>query len=181
MNFLAAAAAAHRLGVAPEAIAGGGPHLTRGPHRGEVRRLGAGRDAPRRLLQLDPDGRRGRGRRARPRPARGGASPFLGDMLELGTDGGPELHRERGRSAAPGELDVVVGVGPLGRELAGGRARRGTAADGALRDFADAARRPRAAASLVRARRRRAREGLARHAHGAVVEALVARFGEAEG
>jgi len=41
----------------------------------------------------------------------------LGDMLELG-DASPELHRQIGRYAAGGRVDLLVSVGPMAREIA---------------------------------------------------------------
>ena len=41
----------------------------------------------------------------------------LGDMLELG-DASPELHRQIGRYAADGRVDLLVSVGPMAREIA---------------------------------------------------------------
>ena len=84
-NFLAAAAAAHRMGVAPEAIAEVASGLEPAPHRGQVLRLGQGVtllddsynsnpaavEAAVAALALAPRGRK---------------VAFLGDMLELGDD-----------------------------------------------------------------------------------------------
>lgn len=52
----------------------------------------------------------------------------VGDMLELG-DTAIELHRHVGRHAAALELDLLVGVGPLGREIVAGARAAGLAAD----------------------------------------------------
>jgi UDP-N-acetylmuramoyl-tripeptide--D-alanyl-D-alanine ligase len=51
--------------------------------------------------------------------ARGRRVAVLGDMLELGA-GAPDLHRQIGRYAAAGRVDVLVSVGPLAREIAAG-------------------------------------------------------------
>jgi len=62
---------------------------------------------------------------------------FLGDMLELGPKG-PDLHREVGEKLA-GRVDVVVGVGALGREFAEGARRTGMRALYEFNDSAEAA------------------------------------------
>jgi UDP-N-acetylmuramoyl-tripeptide--D-alanyl-D-alanine ligase len=144
-NFLAAAAAAHALGVAPETIAEAALRLKPARHRGEILRLGEGvivlddcyNSSPMALeaavvaLGLVPGLRR---------------VAVLGDMLELG-DAGPGLHREAGRSLA-GRVDVVVGIGPLSRELVEGARAAGTSSSGVLH-FASAADASAAVASLV--------------------------------
>jgi UDP-N-acetylmuramoyl-tripeptide--D-alanyl-D-alanine ligase len=174
VSFLAAAAAAHALGVSPEAMAGAAASLVPARHRGEVRRLGQGvtllddcyNSSPEALeaavvaLTLAPAGRK---------------VAILGDMLELGPTG-PALHRERGRALA-GRVNVVAGVGPLAKEILAGAREAGLAA-GALHAFADAAAAAAAVGDLVR-------EGdavLVKGSRGVrletVVDALVARFGE---
>ena len=111
LNFLAAAAAAHRLGISPEEIAEAATHIKAAKSRGEVTRLAKG------VTLLDDSynsnpfavdaavvalGMAAQGRRV----------VFLGDMLELGPSG-PDLHRETGRKLH-GRADVAVGVGALG-------------------------------------------------------------------
>ena len=61
----------------------------------------------------------------------------VGDMLELG-DKASELHREVGRHAATLDLGLLVGVGPLGREIVDG-ARGAGMADARLATCVDAA------------------------------------------
>ena len=122
LNFLAAAAAAHRVGIAPERIAEAATQIKAAKSRGQVVRLG------RRVTLLDDSynsnpfavdaavtalGMAARGRRV----------VFLGDMLELGPTG-PDLHRETGAKTA-GRADVVVGVGSLGRLIAEGARKAG--------------------------------------------------------
>src|SRR5262245_38814142 len=133
-NFLAAAAAAHALGVAPEAMAEAATGIAPARHRGEVVRLGEGvvllddcyNSSPDALeaavvaLTLVPGQRR---------------LAVIGDMLELGASG-PALHREGGRKLA-GKVDVVIGVGELAKELLGGAREAGMAA-ASLHHFADA-------------------------------------------
>ena len=131
-SFLAAAAAAHVLGVPLEAMAEAATSLRPARHRGEVRRLGERvvllddcyNSSPEALeaavvaLSLLPAGRR---------------VAVLGDMLELGPTG-PALHRERGRALA-GRVEVVVGVGPLAAEIVEGAREAGIPA-GSLHHFA---------------------------------------------
>jgi UDP-N-acetylmuramoyl-tripeptide--D-alanyl-D-alanine ligase len=174
-NFLAAAAAAHVLGIAPEAIAEGATRMRPARHRGELRRLGEGvivlddcyNSSPAALeaavvaLGLVPGLRR---------------IAVVGDMLELG-ETGPELHREAGRALA-GRVDVVVGIGPLAQEILAGAREAGLAAAG-LAHFADAASAAEAVASLVTpgdAVLVKASRGMRLEQ---VVDALAARFGEA--
>jgi UDP-N-acetylmuramoyl-tripeptide--D-alanyl-D-alanine ligase len=174
-NFLAAAAAAHVLGVTPEAIAEAASRLRPARHRGELRRLGEGvillddcyNSSPVALeaalvaLGLIPGLRR---------------IAVVGDMLELGASG-PRLHREAGRAFA-GRVDVLAGIGPLARELVEG-AREAGHAGSALVHFDDAARAAAAVASLVTpgdAVLVKASRALRLEQ---VVDALVARFGEA--
>jgi UDP-N-acetylmuramoyl-tripeptide--D-alanyl-D-alanine ligase len=174
LNFLAATAAAHQIGVPVDTIVEAATHMKAAKSRGQVRRLGenvtllddsynsnpAAVEAAVTALDMAAQGRR---------------VVFLGDMLELGK-AGPELHRETGAKLA-GRVDVVVGVGPLGKEFAEGARRAGLAAS-ALHDFADSEAAAREAASLVRP----GDAVLVKGSRGArmekVVEALVARFGE---
>ncbi|HZO08898.1 MAG TPA: UDP-N-acetylmuramoyl-tripeptide--D-alanyl-D-alanine ligase, partial [Myxococcota bacterium] len=116
-NFLAAAAAAHVLGISPETIADKALRLKPARHRGELLRLGQGvivlddcyNSSPMALeaavvaLGLVPGLRR---------------VAVVGDMLELGATG-KALHREAGRALA-GRVDVLAGIGPLSREIVEG-------------------------------------------------------------
>lgn len=173
-GFLAAAAAAHALGISPEAMAGAAASLRPAPHRGEVRRLGDGvallddcyNSSPEALeaavvaLSLVPGRRR---------------VAVLGDMLELGPTG-PLLHHAAGRSLA-GRVDVVVGVGALARGIVEG-AREAGIPPGSLHHFATAADAAAAAGELVRpgdAVLVKASRGVRLEA---VVDAVAARFGE---
>ncbi|HEV7501321.1 MAG TPA: UDP-N-acetylmuramoyl-tripeptide--D-alanyl-D-alanine ligase [Vicinamibacteria bacterium] len=176
LNFLAATAAAHHLGVPLDTIVEAATHLKAAKSRGQVRRLGEGVtllddsynsnpaavDAAVTALDMAAQGRR---------------VVFLGDMLELGKTG-PELHRETGAKLA-GRADVVVGGGALGREFAEGARSAGVAAS-ALRDYADSAAAAAEAAAIVKP----GDAVLVKGSRGArmekVVEALVARFGEKE-
>jgi UDP-N-acetylmuramoyl-tripeptide--D-alanyl-D-alanine ligase len=143
-NFLAAAAAAHHLGIAPERIVEAATHMTAAKSRGQVTRLGQGVtvlddsynsnpaavDAAATALTMAAEGRR---------------LAFLGDMLELGPTG-PDLHRETGAKLA-GRMDVVVGVGALGRLFAEGAKGAGV---GETHVFDDSAAAAAEAARLVR-------------------------------
>ena len=102
---------------------------------------------------------------------------MLGDMLELGPTG-PALHRERGRALC-GRVDAVAGVGPLAGEIVEG-AREAGLPEGSLHHFATAA-------EAVRALDRVVQPGdavLVKASRGvrleALVDVLVARFGEGE-
>ena len=176
LNFLAAAAAAHVLGVSPEAMAEAATALRAARHRGEVRRLGEGvtllddcyNSSPEALeaavaaLALVPGRRR---------------VAVLGDMLELGPAAGA-LHRDRGRALA-GRVDAVVGVGPLAKAIVEGAREAGLLA-GSLHHFDTATDAVAALPGLVRpgdAVLVKASRGVRLEA---VVDALAARFGEGE-
>ena len=171
LNFLAAAAAAHRLGISPEEIAEAATHIKAAKSRGEVTRLAKG------VTLLDDSynsnpfavdaavvalGMAAQGRRV----------VFLGDMLELGPSG-PELHRETGGKLR-GHADVVVGVGKLGRLISEGARKAGIAE---VHEFEDSTAAGAAAPGIVK-------EGdavLVKGSRGAkmerVIEALRAGFG----
>jgi UDP-N-acetylmuramoyl-tripeptide--D-alanyl-D-alanine ligase len=173
-DFLAAAAAAHALGVASEAIAAAAERMRPARHRGELRRLGEGvivlddcyNSSPAALeaavvaLTLVPGLRR---------------IAVVGDMLELG-ETSPALHRAAGRSLA-GRVDVVVGIGPLARELLAGAGEAGLGA-AQLVHFEDAKSARETVASLVApgdAVLVKASRGMRLEE---IVDALAARFGE---
>jgi UDP-N-acetylmuramoyl-tripeptide--D-alanyl-D-alanine ligase len=177
MNFLAATAAAHHLGVPAETIVEAATHMQAAKSRGQVRRLGEG------VTLLDDSYNSNPAAvdaavSALDMAARGRRVVFLGDMLELGPRG-PELHRETGAKLA-GRADVVVGVGGLGREFVEG-ARSAGVASSALREFPDSEAAAGEAASLVQP----GDTVLVKGSRGArmekVVEALVARFGDEDG
>lgn len=170
-NFLAAAAAAHVAGVAPEAIAALAAELRPAPHRGELKRLRGDVALLDDCYNSNPAaveaavvalGMAGRRRRV----------AFLGDMLELGPRGG-DLHRETGRKLA-GRVDVVVGVGALASEILAG-ARGAGLAISALHHFPDSA--AAAASDLVQAGDAVLVKGSRGVQMERVVNALVARFG----
>ncbi len=174
MNFLAAAAVGHALGMAPGAMAQAVASFTPGKHRSQVRKLRGGvvlfddcyNSSPEALdaavfaLSMAGGERRG---------------AVIGDMLALGPSSA-EIHRERGQ-AYVGKIELLVAVGPLGRELASGATRAGLPL-GAVHLFADAAEAAARVPGLVRpgdAVLVKASRGLKLEA---VVDALVARFPE---
>ena len=177
MNFLAAAAAAHALGVAPEAMAEAVAHFSPGPHRSQVRRLGQNVVLIDDCYNSSPEAldaavaaltTAGAERRV----------AVLGDMLELGPEAA-RIHAERGE-AYRGKLERLFSVGALGREIAKGACRAGLPA-GAVRHFDDAAAAALAVPDLIEpgdAVLVKASRGIKLEA---VVEALVARFGEGKG
>jgi UDP-N-acetylmuramoyl-tripeptide--D-alanyl-D-alanine ligase len=113
-DFLAAAAAAHVLGVEAEAMAEAALGMRPARHRGEVRRLRGDVTLLDDCYNSNPVaveaavatlGMAGGRRRV----------AVLGDMLELGPTA-PEIHRATGERIA-GKLDVLVAVGPLAAHL----------------------------------------------------------------
>jgi UDP-N-acetylmuramoyl-tripeptide--D-alanyl-D-alanine ligase len=176
MDFLAAAAVAHALGVTPEAIASAATSLRAVRHRGEVRRLEEGVTLIDDCYNSSPDALEAAlqalalfGPRRR--------VAVLGDMLELGP-AGEELHREAGERAA-GRAEVVVAVGSRARELLAGARAAGLEA-AALHAFADAEA-ARAAVELLAPGDAVLVKGSRGMRLEAVVEAVVARFGEVPG
>jgi UDP-N-acetylmuramoyl-tripeptide--D-alanyl-D-alanine ligase len=176
MNFAAAAAVAHRLGVSAETIAERALTLKAAEHRGQVRHLGDGVTLLDDCYNSNPAavvaaaaalGMAARGRRV----------AFLGDMLELGATG-PELHREAGRKLATG-LGLLVAVGPLAQHFLEG-AREAGLGKQALLSFPDAAAAAAAAPELVRAGDAVLVKGSRGMRLEAIVDALQARFGTGE-
>jgi UDP-N-acetylmuramoyl-tripeptide--D-alanyl-D-alanine ligase len=175
-NFLAAAAAAHRLGISPEAIAVAATHLTAARRRGEIRRLGEGVTLLDDCYNASPVAVVA-AVEALDLAARGRRVAFVGDMRELGSTG-PELHRQVGETIAP-RLALLVAVGELSSSalLAGARSA-GMGAD-ALHAFPDAAAAAAAAPDLVRPGDAVLVKGSRGVRMEQVVDALVRRFGEA--
>jgi UDP-N-acetylmuramoyl-tripeptide--D-alanyl-D-alanine ligase len=172
MNFLAAAAAAHRLGVAPEAIAEAATRMKPAAHRGELLRLDHGvtllddcyNSNPLAVeaatIALEMAG--GRRRVA-----------FLGDMLELGPTA-PALHRRTGEAVAP-RLDVVVAVGSLAPHFLEAIAGKQTHA------FADAPGAALASATIVKPGDAVLVKGSRGVRMESIVAALLERFGKPDG
>ena len=173
-SFLAAAAAAHVLGVSPEAMAEAAASLRPASHRGEVRRLGEEvvllddcyNSSPEALeaavvtLGLAPGRRR---------------VAVLGDMLELGPTG-PMLHHAAGQALA-GRVDVVVGVGALAKEIVEG-ARKAGLPGSSLHHFATAPDAVAAVEGLVRPGDAVLVKGSRGVRLETVVAAITSRFGE---
>lgn len=175
-NFLAAAAAAQRLGVSGEQIAASAMRLRAASRRGQVLRLGQGITLVDDSYNSNPValtaaifalGMATEGRRV----------GFLGDMLELGKEAG-RLHEETGGKVAD-VLDVVVGVGPQSAALLKGAGKAGLAKD-ALLWFADAAAAAAAAPEIVRPGDAVLVKGSRGVRMEQVVDALAARFGRLE-
>jgi UDP-N-acetylmuramoyl-tripeptide--D-alanyl-D-alanine ligase len=176
-NFLAAAGAAHHLGLSPEEIADAALEMKAASHRGQVLRLGQGVtvlddtynsnpaavEAAVAALDMSAPGRR---------------VAFLGDMLELGPKG-PELHRETGRKVGA-RLDAVVGVGALAPHFLEGAREAGLAAT-ALTSFPDSPSAAAAAAGLVRPGDAVLVKGSRGVRMEQIVDALTAALGRAEG
>jgi UDP-N-acetylmuramoyl-tripeptide--D-alanyl-D-alanine ligase len=95
-------------------------------------------------------------------------------MLELGP-AAAEIHRDRGAANA-GRLDLLLAVGPLGRELAAGATAAGLPV-GAVHLFGDAAAAAAEAPSLLRPGDAVLVKGSRGVRLEGVVEAIVARFG----
>jgi UDP-N-acetylmuramoyl-tripeptide--D-alanyl-D-alanine ligase len=145
-NFLAAAAVAHVLGVGADTMAEVAAGLTPAPHRGEVRRLGEGLTVIDDSYNSSPDALEAAvlALTLAPGPRR---VAVLGDMLELG-EAAVELHRGSGRALA-GQVDVVVGVGPLAKEIVAGAREAGLPEDATVH-FDDATAAAAAVGDLVR-------------------------------
>ncbi len=127
MNFLAAAAIAHALEIAPEAIATGAMSLTFPAGRGETHDLYDGvrviddsyNASPVAMMQsLD---------RLASLPAAGRRIFAAGDMLELGT-WAEDAHRDVGAHAARRGIDLLIAVGGCADFIAAGAQTGGMAA-----------------------------------------------------
>ncbi len=173
LDFLAAAAAAHRLGVSAEQIAERATTLHAASRRGQVLRLAQGVtllddsynsnplavEAAVRALDLAPTGRR---------------VAFLGDMLELGKEAG-RLHELAGERVAPA-LGLVVAVGPLSAGLLKGAGKAGLGKDKLLW-YADATQAAAAAQHVVLPGDAVLVKGSRGMRMEQVADALLARFG----
>ena len=144
-NFLAAAAAAHALGISSEAMAAAATHLHAARHRGEVTRLGEGVVLLDDCYNSSPDALEAALVALSLLPGRRHIA-VLGDMLELGP-AAAVLHRDGGRSLA-GRVDAVLAVGALAGELLEGAREAGLPAS-ALQAAADADSAARAVPTLV--------------------------------
>jgi UDP-N-acetylmuramoyl-tripeptide--D-alanyl-D-alanine ligase len=174
-NFLAAAAAAHHLGVTPEEIAETALEMKAASHRGQVLRLGQGVTVLDDCYNSNPAAVEA-AVAALDMSAQGRRVAVLGDMLELGPRG-PELHRETGRNVA-GKLDAMVGVGPLGAHFLEGAREAGLASE-ALAAFPDSVAAAAALPGLVRAGDAVLVKGSRGVRMESIVDALAAAFGAA--
>jgi UDP-N-acetylmuramoyl-tripeptide--D-alanyl-D-alanine ligase len=177
MNFLAAAAVAFRLGVAPETIAATAVTIQAASHRGQVVTLAEGvtllddsynsnpAAVEAAVLALDMS-------------AKGRRVAFLGDMLELGPSG-EDLHRRTGENVGR-KLDAMVGVGALAKAFLEGARQAGMRPE-ALHHFPDSKAAASAAAQIVRPGDAVLVKGSRGVRMEAVVDALRARFGAREG
>jgi UDP-N-acetylmuramoyl-tripeptide--D-alanyl-D-alanine ligase len=176
MNFLAAAAVAHRLGVPPADIAGAAAQMRPAARRGRLMELVGD------VLLIDDCYNANPVAVEAAMAVLGGHKPrrrvaFLGDMLELGPRA-LDLHRAVGERIA-GSADVLVGMGALAKGFLDG-ARRGSPDPAGLLSYPDARAAAQAAAEIVRpgdAVLVKASRGMRAEA---VVEAIVAHFGMAE-
>jgi UDP-N-acetylmuramoyl-tripeptide--D-alanyl-D-alanine ligase len=173
-SFLAAAAAAHVLGVPPEAMAEAAAALRPAPHRGEVRRLGEGVTLLDDCYNSSPEALEAAVAALSLLPGRRRVA-VLGDMLELGPTG-PALHHAAGLALA-GRVDVVASVGPLAREILEGAREAGIPA-ASLRHFAEGPEVVAALGELLRPGDAVLVKGSRGVRLEAVVAAIAARFGE---
>jgi UDP-N-acetylmuramoyl-tripeptide--D-alanyl-D-alanine ligase len=172
LNFLAAAAVAHHLGIGAAAIAEAATRIAAAPHRGQVRRLRRNVTLLDDCYNANPDALEAAVTALGLAPA-GRRVAILGDMLELGDSAG-ELHRRAGETLAA-RVDVVAGIGPLTARLLEGARAAGIAAD-ALHHFEIEA--ADEAAGLVEAGDAVLVKGSRGIRLERVVDALVERFGE---
>ncbi|MGH2902520.1 MAG: UDP-N-acetylmuramoyl-tripeptide--D-alanyl-D-alanine ligase [Solirubrobacteraceae bacterium] len=125
-NLLAAVAAARALGVTPE----GELEVRFSALRGERVALGGGITLVNDCYNANPMSMRAAIEDLTETTAASAAAPasgslaarrlaVLGDMLELGGDQGPALHREVGAYASARGVEVLVTVGPLAAEMVG--------------------------------------------------------------
>lgn len=175
MDFLAAAAVAHRLGVDPARMAEAAARMEVAARRGQARRLGQEVTLLDDCYNASPDSVEAAVVALR-LTARGRRVAFLGDMLELGP-AGPDLHVRVGASLA-GRVDLLIAVGPLASHIADGARRAGLESE-AVREFPDSAAAV-AAVSLLRP----ADTVLVKGSRGVrmerLVDAIVAHFGARE-
>jgi UDP-N-acetylmuramoyl-tripeptide--D-alanyl-D-alanine ligase len=176
VNFLAAAAVAHHLGIGIQTIAETATTMKAASHRGEVLSLGQGITLLDDCYNSNPTavvaavtalGLAARGRRV----------AFLGDMLELGPTG-PDLHRQTGETIG-GRLDLLAAVGPLAQGFLEGARRAGLAPE-ALVALPDSSAAAAAAPDLVRAGDAVLVKGSRGVRMESIVEALRTRFGAVE-
>lgn len=175
MNFLAAAAAAQRLGLKGHELAERAQALEPAPRRGQTLRLNGGITLLDDSYNSNPVAVAAAVSALAFAPGRKLA--FLGDMLELG-EAAPRLHEETGERIAP-SLDALVGVGPLASALLKGAGKAGLQGH-ALHWYQDAG----AAAAVAHRIVRPGDAVLVKGSRGVrmeqVVDALLAHFGRLE-
>jgi UDP-N-acetylmuramoyl-tripeptide--D-alanyl-D-alanine ligase len=176
MNFLAAAAVAHHLGIDAATIAATATTLKAASHRGEVVSLGQGITLLDDCYNSNPTAVEA-AVTALGLAARGRRMAFLGDMLELGPTG-PDLHRQTGENVGS-RLDLLAAVGPLAQHFLEGARRAGLPPE-ALVAFPDAAAAAAAAPDLVRPGDAVLVKGSRGVRMETIVDALRTRFGAVE-
>jgi UDP-N-acetylmuramoyl-tripeptide--D-alanyl-D-alanine ligase len=176
-NFLAAAAAAHHLGLAPRDIGEAALHVQPGAHRGRILRLRGGVTLLDDCYNSNPQALEAAvGALGLQTGARRVA--FVGDMLELGPRSA-RIHHETGSQLA-GKLDVAIGVGEQAKAfLEGVRAGRGAKAE--TYAFESSAAAAHAANEIVRDGDAVLVKGSRGIRMEAIVNALVAQRGRNEG
>jgi UDP-N-acetylmuramoyl-tripeptide--D-alanyl-D-alanine ligase len=167
-NALAAAAAATALAVPLETVKAGLEGFRPVPLRSELREI-QGRTVLADCYNANPASvlaaletlvALGKGRTV----------AVLGDMLELGVTA-VEAHRDIGRAAARLHIDLLIGVGPLGRHIA-----EGARAAGMAEHQAAEAATPSQAAALLRERSRAGDAVLVKGSRGMKMETILEEF-----
>ncbi len=143
-NCLAAAAAAHALGVPLTEIRAAAAGFSPAEGRGKIHRLQGGVTLVDDTYNSNPEAAKKALESARALPGERWVA-ILGDMLELGS-GARDFHREVGAHAAELGFEPLVGVGDLARSILAGSGERGVYAA----HFADAAQAAAGAPSIVR-------------------------------
>lgn len=126
-NALCAAAIALAWGLSPGEVSAALAHFSPPERRGGVFRLASGARLVDDSYNASPEAVRSVVSALERAASPGHRIAVLGEMLELGADG-PRWHRELGRFAA-GRVDRLVCVGALAREIGGGAADAGLAAE----------------------------------------------------
>jgi UDP-N-acetylmuramoyl-tripeptide--D-alanyl-D-alanine ligase len=116
-NALAAAAGAMAAGAAPDDVATGLAAATVSPWRMELRRTAAGAVVLNDAYNANPTSMNAALRALAQTGTAGRRIAILGDMLELGRYA-DDAHAEIGRDASQLGIDVVIGVGPGGNQIA---------------------------------------------------------------
>lgn len=147
-NFLAAAAAAHALGIPAGDIAERAPDLRLPAMRGSVLRTATGITVFDDSYNASPSAMLRALETLAALPGNGRLVAATGDMLELGA-WAEEAHREVGLYAAQLGFDLLITVGPLARDIGHG-ARAGGMAGDAIFAFSSADEATEAVRAMVR-------------------------------